>query len=279
MLAQIIAIILIRQDNIDYAKAAGIPLPDATEEIFQANITYQSGQGRAFMLAMFNHQLTEDGQYAYYSKTGSQDIAENLNSSIQQRNYGWAMQGEMWYEVVDKFISILETLIYALAPFIGLMLITGSLGQKTFLLYIQMLAVIQLIPMMLVVTQSVVLHDFNQQFLALSQDKSIPEGSINYAMALTSLALDKMGIGGMMAATVVPGMAMALVTGSGMALMGSVKGAAAAKDVDAMPETHGQGGAIHNLGQMNTANVDRYNNAMTQSSQQTMGGASTFTQS
>ncbi|NGZ66578.1 conjugal transfer protein TraG [Vibrio aestuarianus subsp. cardii] len=251
---------------VDYARAASLPLVDATEDIFSPHITYQSGQGRALMTAMFNHQLAEDGQYAFYSRTGSQDIAENLNSSIQQRNYGWALQGEMWYELVDKFMSVMEALIYALAPFIGLMLITGSLGQKTFLLYLQMLAVIQLIPMMLVVTQSVVLQDFNQAYLALVQDKNMNPGSINYAMAVSNLAFDKMGIGGMMAATVVPGMAMALVTGSGMALMGSIKGAAAAaKDTDAMPETHGQGGAIVNLGTRNTATEGQFGNQATQS--------------
>ncbi|ELA9367429.1 conjugal transfer protein TraG N-terminal domain-containing protein [Vibrio parahaemolyticus] len=258
--------------TIDYAKASSMTLTDVSEDIFSPNVNYQSGQGRAFMTAMFNHQLAEKGQYAFYSRTNAQDIAENLNSSIQQRNYGWALQGEMWYELVDKFMSIMEALIYALAPFIGLMLITGSLGQKTFLLYLQMLAVIQLIPMMLVVTQSVVLHDFNNAFLALSQDKNIEPGSINYAMALTSLAFDKMGIGGMMAATVVPGMAMALVTGSGMALMGAIKGAATtAKDTDAMPETHGQGGATVNLGTRNTASQDQFGNTVTQSAMTEVG--------
>lgn len=262
---------------IDYARSAKIPLVDVTEDIFAPNVTYQSGEGRAFMMAMFNHQLAEKGQYAFYSRTQSQDIAENLNTSIQQRNYAWAVQGEMWYELVDKFMSIMEALIYALAPFIGLMLLTGSLGQKTFLLYLQMLAVIQLIPVMLVVTQSVIIHDFNMEFLALSQDKNMDVGSINYAMAVTTLAFDKMGIGGMMAATVVPGMAMALVTGSGMAIMGSIKGAAAApKDTDAMPETHGQGGAIQNLGQMNQGNVDRFNNVWTdQALREMSGGVST----
>ncbi|MEZ9922263.1 conjugal transfer protein TraG N-terminal domain-containing protein, partial [Vibrio breoganii] len=118
-----------------------------------------SSRSRDFLASLYLNKSADSGELAFYHRMGSADLAENLNSSIQQRDYAWALQGEMWVQIVDKFLAIMECLIYALAPFIGLMVLTGQTGGKVMLLYLQLLAVIQLIPVMLVVTQSIIVND------------------------------------------------------------------------------------------------------------------------
>jgi hypothetical protein len=233
-------------------------------------IAADSGKARNFLINQYIDGARGKGELAYYYKTGSTDLAENLQSSIEQRNYGWTVQGEMFVQIVDKFIAIVESLIYGVAPFIGLMVLTGAVGAKTFMLYIQVLAIIQLIPALLVVTQNILMKDLEATQIMLAARYDV--GSKEYGDLLTSKVKELMGMGGMLSATVVPALAMAFVTGSGMAVMGAFKGIAApAKDTDATPDISNQGGSIQNLGNMNTADVNRYNQAISKSTYGALG--------
>lgn len=228
-------------------------------------IGIDSGQARNLLQTMFMRKAAEEGELSFYMRTGASDLAENLNSSIEQRNYAWTLQGEMWVQLVDKFISIMECLIYAMAPFIGLMVLTGSLGAKTFLIYLQMLAVIQIMPAMQVIAQNIVLADMIDYTKELTA-RGYEVGSMEYDFRLLDKAKELIGLGGWIAATIVPAMAMTLVTGSGMAMMGAMKGAAATpKDTDAVPDLAGQGGSSMNLGVFNEGTQGQFGNVATKS--------------
>lgn len=236
-------------------------------------IGLDGGKNRSFLQALYLRKAAEDGTLAFLHRTGAADMAENLQSSIEQRNYAWTMQGELWTQIVDKFIAIIECLIYALAPFIGLMVLVGTIGSKTVMLYLQMLAIIQLIPVMLVITQNIIMADMESYATMLGAKYDV--GSLVFTEQLTDKAKELMGLGGMLASTVVPALAMALVTGSGMAVMGAFRQVGApAKDVDASPDMTGQGGAVTNLGQMNTGNRDEYGNVMTDRAKANVGSIS-----
>lgn len=242
---------------------------ERTGDAIQA-IGIDSGKSRNLLQTMFMRKAAEEGELQFYYSNGASDLAENLNSSIEQRNYAWALQGEMWIQIVDMILSIMECLIYALAPFIGLMVLTGSLGAKSFLLYLQMLAVIQLMPAMQVIVQNIILSNMIDYTTQLAAQYEV--GSMDFEFRLLDKAKELLGFGGMASAIVVPAMAMSLITGSGMAMMGALKSAAATpKDTDAVPDTVGQGGATVNLGPMNTADMDAYGNRISQSASNRIG--------
>ncbi|MEZ8329143.1 conjugal transfer protein TraG N-terminal domain-containing protein [Vibrio splendidus] len=234
-----------------------------TEDAMSA-IQADSGKARNFLLTQFFMRGIENGTISYLNSNGMSDVAENLNSSIEQRNYNWQLQGEMWVQIVDKFIAMLEGIIYSMTPFIGLMLLTGSIGSKTVLLFFQILAVFQIIPSMLVISQSIIMDEVIRYQAQLASKYDV--GSLLYVHSLMLEVKEQMGLGGMISATVIPAIAMALVTGSGMAVMGAMKGAAAqAKDTDAMPDVASQGGAINDLSERNMGVRDQFGNVMTKS--------------
>lgn len=251
------------------ADAIGFPagLRDGENGLIKTNdaleaIKADSGRSRAYMQATFARSLAEQGELAFYYRMGASDIAENIQSSIEQRNYQWALQGSLWVQIVDKFISLMECLIFALAPFIGLSVLMGSTGAKTVLLYLQMLAIIQIIPAMLVVAQSIVMKDMEltQSLLAMKYDV----GSYAYNDAISEKAKELMGLGGMISSTIVPALAMALVTGSGMAVMGAFRQVGSAgKDSDATPDIAGQGGSTTKYDGLNSGKIDEHGNVMT----------------
>lgn len=232
---------------------------DGIDRVKQAlkAIAADSSKATNFSHSIYLANPSEWGTVDYLQKIGASDLAENYTSSIQQRNYEWALQAEMWVKIVDKFLSLFEAILYAVAPFIGLMVLTGSVGMKTLLLYVQMLLVIQFIPPMLVIVQNITLSD-----MAVYQKTLIGQGmvvgSLDYMQALTKKANELMGLGGMLATSVVPAMAMALVSGSGMAMMGAIRSAAAPpKDTDAAPQIADQGG-VTNLGKMSNGDMNRH---------------------
>lgn len=235
-----------------------------------AAIQADSGASRNFQITVMAMRAAEEGELAHYMKNGAADMAENLNSSIEKRNYEWTMQGEMWSQITNKFITIIEAILYAVTPFIGLMILAGSTGAKSLVLFMQMLGVIQLIPILLLVTQNIIINDLSTEIVALQQQSNT--GSINFATHLLTLVQDKMALGGMISATVVPALAMALITGSGFAVMGAFRGAAVApKDTDAVADTMGQGGSIQNLSQLNEGHRDVYGNTYTAGAEQRIG--------
>lgn len=219
------------------------------------SIQADSAKARNLLVTQMFMRSVENGTISFLNSQGRSDIAENLSSSIEQRNYGWQLQGEMWVEIVDKFIAMLEGIIYAMTPFIGLMVLTGSIGGKTVILFFQILTVFQIIPSMLVISQSIIMSDLADYQLQLASKYDV--GSLLYVHSLMLEVKEQMGLGGMISATVIPAIAMALVTGSGMAVMGAMKGAAAqAKDTDATPDVAGQGGSIQDYSSLNTGKVD-----------------------
>ncbi|RGP82974.1 hypothetical protein BC355_17600 [Vibrio cholerae] len=235
-----------------------------------AMIGVDAGNARSLMTTIMASKLIEDAELSFYHSVGGSHYAENILSSIEQRNYAWAVQGELWTQIVNKFITIMECLLYAMTPIIGLMVLCGALGKKTLLLYLQMLGAIQLIPMLLVVAQNIIMTQFAREMFAVQIQHEV--GSIVYTQKMFEVAKELMGLGGMIAATIVPAMAMALITGSGMAMMGAMKGTAEpAKDTDAVGNHTDQGGAIHNVGNLNTASQDRHGNFITQSTMTNLG--------
>ncbi|BBM67870.1 hypothetical protein VA249_45160 (plasmid) [Vibrio alfacsensis] len=235
-----------------------------------ASIGADAAKSRNLMKTIMANKLAEDGELSFYFKNKATDYAENLQSSIEQRNYGWVIQGEMWIQLVNQFITIMECLLFAITPFIGLMVLCGSTGPKTAMLYLQMMAVIQFIPMLLVVAQNVIMMQMNRAVIEIAMQYDT--GSIEYMNAVFEKAKELLGLGGMVSATIVPAMAMSLVTGSGMAMMGAMKGAAApAKDTDATPEIAKQGGPIEDWSKLNNGTRDAYGNTMTDSAESRVG--------
>ncbi len=255
--------------NSEYGVKVGEDVVD-TAQGAMLSIGADAAQARNLLKTVMANALMEDGELAFYNKNGASDYAENLMSSIEQRNYGWLMQGEAWIQMVNKFITIIECLLYAITPFIGLMVLFGSIGSKTLLLYLQMLGAIQLVPTLLVITQNIIMTDMQRAIVMITNQYEI--GSVAYVHAVFEEAKELLGFGGMMAASFVPALAMSLVTGSGMAVMGAFKGAAApAKDTDAVPNIATTGGAMQDYGNMNSGKVNAFGDTWTQSSKDLTG--------
>lgn len=223
-----------------------------------------SSAGRNFLQSLYLDRTMFDGTVAYLQDAGASDIAENLVSSEIQRNAQWAVQGDMFVRIVDKLIALLEALIFSISPFIALMYLMGSAGTKTFLLYIQLLIVISVMPSMLVISQNIIMNDM-VAFATNLAKQGLAVGSLEYMEQLTKKAFELLALGGMVASTIVPMFAVALVTGSAHALSQAFKGAAAnAKDTDFAPEIANQGGAMKDMSLINTATGDEHGNFMTQ---------------
>ncbi len=140
----------------------------------------------------------------------------------------------------------------------------GSAGTKTFLLYIQLLIVISVMPSILVISQNIIMNDM-MAFATNLAKQGLAIGSLEYMEQLTKKAFEFLALGGMVASTIVPMFAVALVTGSAHALSQAFKGAAAnAKDTDFAPEIVNQGGAMKDMSLLNTATGDEHGNFMTQ---------------
>lgn len=242
-----------------------------------AAIGADSSKATNFANTMYLLYPAEQGTIDYLQKNGARDIAENYSSSIQQRNYEWALQADMFIQILDKVLSLFEAVMYAIAPFIGLMVLTGTLGMKSLLLYIQMLLVIQFMPPMLVIVQNIILSDLAQyQKGLLAQGMS--EGSVDYLIALTKKTNELMGLGGFLATTIVPALAMSLVTGSGFAMMGAIKSAATGpKDTDAVPDSAKQGG-INDLSALNNGTMNRYGDLWSQDAKSAVIGIDSSSQ-
>ena len=222
-------------------------------------------KAKEFAYSLFLDKNAADGTLDYLHKVGASDLAENYSSSIQQRNYEWSLQANMFTQILGQFLSLMEAVIFAIAPFIGLMALTGPTGMKSLMLYVQMMLVINFIPPMLVIVQNITLADVANYAKSLELQGMVI-GSLDYMNLLTKKTNEMMGVGGMVATTIVPALAMAIVSGSGMAVMGAMRGIAAApKDTDAVSQHVDQGG-VKNLGNMTNSDIDRYNNAWTQQS-------------
>ncbi|WP_037027797.1 conjugal transfer protein TraG N-terminal domain-containing protein, partial [Psychromonas aquimarina] len=237
---------MININNDDVGARAGENTQDRVTDALQA-IQADASKSRNLIQTLYLARPHEIGTVNYLVDSGASDLAENYSSSITQRNYAWALQGELWVQIVDVFLTLMESLIISAAPIVALMTLTGASGAKSLLLYLQVLAVLQLIPIFMVIAQNIIMNKmviFQSSLVARGWD----EGSKAYMYELTRYANELMGLGGMVAATIVPALAIALVTGSGFALMGAMKGAAApAKDTDAAPELAGQGGKITDM--------------------------------
>ena len=235
------------------------------------SIGEDSSAGRNFLQSLYLDRNMFDGTVAYLQDAGASDIAENLVSSEIQRNAQWAVQGDMFVRIVDKLIALLEALIFSISPFIALMYLMGTAGTKTFLLYIQLLIVISVMPSMLVISQNIIMNDM-VAFATNLAKQGLAIGSLEYMEQLTKKAFELLALGGMVASTIVPMFAVALVTGSAHALSQAFKGAAAnAKDTDFAPEIVNQGGAMKDMSLLNTATGDEHGNFMTQRAETNIG--------
>lgn len=203
---------------------------------------------RGFTQSLLLSSYLDDGMLAYYSSLGASDLHENLTSSIAQRNQVWIMQGELWSDIVFDILSILECMIYALTPFIGLGLLLGSFGMKMFVTYVQIIAIIHIFPILMTITSSLLYEEISifSRMLVLKYDS----GSLAYMENLTAKAYELMAYGGMISSTLLPVIAIAIVTGSAMGLGSALKGLAAAapKDTDAVAQTVSQQSAITDQG-------------------------------
>ncbi len=203
---------------------------------------------RGFTQSLLLSSYLDDGMLAYYSSLGASDLHENISSSIAQRNQVWITQGELWSDIVFDILSILESTIYSLTPFIGLGLLLGSFGLKMFVVYIQIIAIIHIFPILMTMTSTLLYEEINifSRMLVLKFDS----GSLAYMENLTAKAYELMAYGGMISSTLLPVIAMALVTGSAMGLGSALKGlsSAAPKDTDAVPQTVSQQSAITDQG-------------------------------
>ncbi|WP_318408882.1 conjugal transfer protein TraG N-terminal domain-containing protein [Photobacterium leiognathi] len=238
------------------------------------SIGEDSSAGRNFLQALYLDRTMFDGTVAYLQDAGASDMAENLVSSEIQRNAQWAVQGDMFVRIVDKLIALLEALIFSISPFIALMYLMGSAGTKTFLLYIQLLIVISVMPSMLVISQNIIMNDM-MAFATNLAKQGLAIGSLEYMEQLTKKAFELLALGGMVASTIVPMFAVALVTGSAHALSQAFKGAAAnAKDTDFAPEIANQGSAMRDYSLLNTATGDEHGNFMTKRAETNIGAIS-----
>ena len=224
---------------------------------------------RNFLFSAYLAKPMDAGTVEFLIQNGQSGMAENLTTSIQQRNYGWIMQGEMWVKMLNRFLALMESLLYAISPFIGLMVLTGTMGKKTFGLYIQLLIVMQLIPPMTVIVQNIVLDDVRAYSHALLKQGMVM-GSTEYYYAFSKYCLDQLGLGGLYASTIVPTIAFSLVTGSAMALSSVFKSAAAVpKDTDMVSNQIDQGsanvdvsGMINNVSKNNVMGTQQEMDAM-----------------
>jgi hypothetical protein len=202
---------------------------------------------RKFLFSLYMLKPMDDGTVEFLMKNGSSSMAENLASSISQRNYEWMLQGDMWIMLVNEFLALMESVLYAIAPYIGLLILTGAMGKKTLSLYVQLLVVIQLIPPMTVIVQNIIMSDVLNQYQALLQ-RGLEFGSMDFALEFNRYALDQLSLGGFYASTIVPTLAFALVTGSAQAMSSVFKaGASTPKDTDAVGDMAKQGGELYNL--------------------------------
>ena len=211
---------------------------------------HQNSNNRGFTQSLLLSSYLDDGMLSYYSSLGASDLHENISSSIAQRNQVWITQGELWSDIVFDILSILESTIYSLTPFIGLGLLLGSFGLKMFVVYIQIIAIIHIFPILMTMTMTSTLlyEEINifSRMLVLKYDS----GSLAYMENLTAKAYELMAYGGMISSTLLPVIAMALVSGSAMGLGSALKGlsSAAPKDTDAVPQTVSQQSAITDQG-------------------------------
>lgn len=190
---------------------------------------------KGFMEAILLSSYNDNGQLSYYSQLGATDLYENMTSSIAQRNQTWIAQGDMWSEMITDILTLIECLIYTITPFVGLGLLLGSFGMKMFTTYIQIIAVIQLFPVLNTIVASVLYSEMESYTRMLRG--MYDTGSVQYMDLLTQKSIEILAYGGMLSTTMIPALAMALVTGSAMGFGHAIGGLAKTQpsDTDALP--------------------------------------------
>lgn len=101
--------------NTNFGVKTGESVLGVTSDVL-TSLALDAGKNRAFMQTVMANRIIEEGEMKFYRDIGASDYAENLLSSIEQRNYGWVLQGEMFIKVADKLIPLLESIIYSCYP-------------------------------------------------------------------------------------------------------------------------------------------------------------------
>lgn len=80
----------------------------------------------------------------YFASTGDVMTSLSLNQALIQRNTQWALEQSMFMTTVRPFVTFFEGLVYAITPFIAILICIGVFGIRVGIRYFQTLVWLQL---------------------------------------------------------------------------------------------------------------------------------------
>jgi hypothetical protein len=178
------------------------------------SLTTMEQDARNYMLAAVLLPVFEQGQVEFNSFMGKPEMAVIVGQAREQRNAQWEAEGSLFMNIARPMMAFFEGFLYALAPFMALLLGLGQFGLLA--KYFMMFVWIQLwMPIMAILnhyTQVVA-----QQKLSVVINSDIPLTSIQGHLMGSSAINDWLATAGVLVAST-PAISLALLFGGAITM-------------------------------------------------------------
>jgi conjugal transfer mating pair stabilization protein TraG len=112
--------------------------PVMTMQAALDSLTTMEQDARNYMLAAVLLPVFEQGQVEFNSFMGKPELAVLVGQAREQRNAQWQAEGTLFMNIARPMMAFFEGFLYALAPFMALLLGLGQFGllAKYFLMFV-----------------------------------------------------------------------------------------------------------------------------------------------
>src|SRR5690606_7961133 len=174
-------------------------------------------------VASFVEPILYEAAKGKYNSTQDTILAMTLANAIEKRNLSWAASKSIFEETLRPLLTFFEGFIYAVTPFVGVLVLMGAFGLKLAPKYFLVLIWIQLwMPLLSIVDLYITMGAAREIGQVVAVGNAEP-GSIYFNNAVYEAAKSWIGIGSYMA-TAVPVISFVLVSGSAYAMSGIASG-------------------------------------------------------
>ncbi|MFA5183589.1 MAG: conjugal transfer protein TraG N-terminal domain-containing protein [Syntrophales bacterium] len=177
-------------------------------------LTSMEQDARNYMLAAVLLPVFEQGQVEFNSFMGKPEMAVIVGQAREQRNAQWEAEGSLFMNIARPMMAFFEGFLYALAPFMALLLGLGQFGllAKYFLMFVWVQLWMPIMAILNHYTQTVA-----QQKLSVLINSDIPLTSIQGHLMGSSAINDWLATAGVLVAST-PAISLALLFGGAITM-------------------------------------------------------------
>ncbi len=188
--------------------------PIMTMQTALDSLADQQQDARNYMMAAVLLPAFEQGQIQFDSFMGKPEMAVIVGQAREQRNIQWQAEGSLFMNIARPMMAFFEGFLYALAPFMALLLGLGQFGLmgKYFMMFVWVQMWMPVMAILNHYTQIIAQHKLSA---LISSD--IPLTSIQGHLIAASSLNDWMGVAGVLVAST-PAISLALLYGGAITM-------------------------------------------------------------